>query len=174
VEDIEMDQKESSSKMGRLAQIWCNDTLTAAFQGINELNEKEAEIVLKRCSEVCSKYWLSILTQKYGWSPEKSDFDDFLKAQEAFEKHMSKGNASITKKDNVIEEEFWDGECTCPLVKNYKLVKPFPHLCLCGLNTFKTIYEAGAKRPVQAEVVESYCRGGNRCLLRFRIEDPDD
>jgi hypothetical protein len=174
VEEIKVDKKESNPKMGRLAQIWCNDTLTAAFQGVGELNEEEAEVILKKCSEVCSKYWLSILIQKYGWSPEKSDFDDFLKAQEAFEKHMSKGNASITRNGNVIEEEFWDGECTCPLVKNYKLVKPFPHLCLCGRNTFKTVYEAGAKRPVQAEVVESYCRGGNRCLLRFRIEDTDD
>lgn len=169
-----MDQGKPKAKTEELAQAWFKDMLSKAYQGISELNEKAAEIVLKRCSEACSKYWLSLLTQKYSWDPERSDFDAFLKAQEAFEKHMSNGKASITKKGKVLEEEFWDGECTCPLVKNYKLVKPFPNLCLCAQNTFKAIYEAGAKRPVKAEVVESYCRGGNRCLLRFEIEDSDD
>jgi len=174
VKEIKVDQKKSRVKTEEFAQAWFNDTLTRAYQGIGELDEKGAEIVLRRCSEACSKYWLSLLYKKYGWDPERSDFDVFLKAQEAFEKHMSNGKASIIRKGNVIEEEFWDGECTCPLVKKYKLVKPFPNLCLCAQNTFKAVYEAGAKMPVKAEVVESYCRGGNRCLLRFKIEDSNE
>ena len=99
---------------------------------------------------------------------------NFLEAQEALEKHFAGGKALLRRRGMVIEEEFWPRECTCPLVKNYKLVKPFPNLCLYARNTFKTVYEASAKRPIKAEVVESYCRGETRCLLRLKIENFDD
>lgn len=167
-----MDQKKSEMKNKKdRAQDWFNEMLTKTYEGLSQLDSKSAELVLKKCSESCSRNWLSLLANSYGWDPEKSDLDAFLKAQEEFEKHMSNGKALITKKGNTIEEEFWDGECTCPLVKKYKLIKPFPNLCHCAQNSFKAIYEAGVKKPVKAEVVESYCRGGKRCLLRFEIED---
>jgi len=166
-----MDEKDKAQ--GK-AESWFEDLVKSAYQGISELGPKDAEIVLRRCSESCQRFWLSILRNKFGWDPGSPDLDNFLSAQEAFEKHMSSGKAQITQKGNVIEEKFWDGECTCPLVKKYKLVKPFPNLCLCAQNTFKAVYEAGVKREVKAEVVESYCRGGKCCHLRFEIQGAKD
>lgn len=165
-----MSQEElKATRKEELARAWISDMLTKAYLGVSELNEDAAETVLKRCSEGCAKSWLSFITRNYGWDPEKSDLGAFLEAQEKFEKRLSGDTVTITREGNIITEAFAPGYCTCPLVRAYKLVKPFPNLCLCAKNTFKATYEAGAKRPVRVEVIESYCRGGNSCTLRIEL-----
>jgi len=166
-----LDEDNISAKRKDLAQSWFRDMLARAYQGISELDGEAADVVLKRCSEACSAYWLALLENKYDWNRETSDMDAFLKAQEALEKFFAGGKASVRRKGNIIEEEFRPGECTCPLVKKYGLVKPFPGLCLCAQHTFRAVYEAGTGKNVEVQVCESYCRGGKRCLLRFQIED---
>lgn len=158
----EVDKKEQKD------QLWIANQLKAAFLGIAELDEETAGIVLKHCSEVCFQTWLSFITKRHGWDPNKSDFNEFLIAVDRTANQFVEGHVNITRKDSIITEEITLGECCCPLIRN-RVITPFPNLCCCTRNMLGKVYEIGSKRPVTVNVVESYNRGGNRCLIQIEL-----
>lgn len=165
-----MSQEESKARRREeLVRAYLNDTLSKTFQGISELNKEAAGTVLKETCKACVNSWLSFIKHNYGYDPEKPDLDAFLAAEEKMEKHLSQGKMSVTRQGNIITEVLAAGQCTCPLVKDYKLVKPFPNFCLCAENGVKMLWETALKRPVKLEVIEAYNRGGNSCTMKIEL-----
>jgi hypothetical protein len=82
---------------------------------------------------------------------------------------LGEGKASITRQGNIIDYITASGQCVCPLIKYYKLFKPFPNLCLCSKNFAQGLYEVGHKGPVRVEVLETYAQGGNSCHWKIEL-----
>ena len=164
-----MSEKESKTRRREeLTSIYINDILKKTFEGISQLNEEAAETVLKSTCRGCTDRVLSFLAHNYGYDPEKPDLDAFMAAEEKLENLMFPGQSSLTREGNIVNAIVKAGECVCPFVKDYKIAQPFPNLCLCGKNAIAVLYEAATKRPVKAELIECYNRGGNCC--HFRVE----
>lgn len=157
-----------AKKKEELTSIYINEILKGTFEGISQLNEEAADTVLKGTCRGCANRVLSFLAHNYGYDPEKPDLDAFMTAEEKLENSMFPGQSSLTREGNIINAIVKAGECVCPFVKDYKMVKPFPNLCLCGKNAIAVLYEAATKRPVKAELIECYNKGGNCC--HFRVE----
>jgi len=165
-----MSQEEAKArKREELTKIYLNEFMKHTFEGISQLDEEAAEIVLKNTCKGCVGRVLSFLAHNYGYDPEKSNFDDFMAAEKKLENQMFPGQSSLTREGNIINSIVKAGECVCPFVKDYKVVQPFPNLCSCGKNAIAVLYEAVTKRPVKAELIESYIKGGNCCHFRLEL-----
>ena len=165
-----MSQEESkASRREEFVRAYLNDVISNTFQGVSELNEELAGTVLKETCKSCVSSWLAFIKHNYGYDPEKPDLDAFLVVEEKTQNRISDGKFSISRQGNVITEVLTPGQCSCPLVKEHKLVKPFPNLCKCAENGIKMLWEAALKRPVKMEVTEAYNRGGNSCTMRIEL-----
>jgi hypothetical protein len=164
-----MNQKESKVReKEELVRSYLNDTLSKTYSGISKLGEEATETVLKESCKACTNGWLGMLAH-YGYDSKKPDIDAFLVAEKKVMERIAEGKASIIKEGNIITEVLTPGHCGCPLVKNYKLVKPFPGLCLCAKNGYKRLYETALQRPAKVEVIETYNRGGNSCTMKIEL-----
>ena len=165
-----MSQEElKAKKMEELTRIYLNEFMKHTFEGISQLNEEASEIVLKNTCKGSVGRVLSFLAHNYGYNPEKSNLDAFMAAEEKLESQMFHGQSSLIKEGNIINSIVKAGECVCPFVKDYKIVQPFPNLCSCGKNAIAFLYETVTKRPVKAELIESYIQGGNCCHFRLEL-----
>ena len=111
----------------------------------------------------------SFIVHNYGYDPEKPDLDTWMVAQEKMDEFFFPGQSSLTRDGNIINDVVKDGECVCPLVKDFKLVEPSANLCLCGKNTMRTLYEWATQRPVKVELIEGCNRGGKCCHFRAEL-----
>ena len=165
-----MTEKELKAKRKEeLIRAYLNSILRETFFGISQLNEEAAETILKNTSKACANAALAFMAHNYGYDPRRADFDAFLIAEEKMQKQLAQGQASVTREGNIITEVVRCGECVCPLVKDYKIIQPFPNLCLCAKNHFKALYEAGAKRPVKVEMIETYNRSGKSDIIKIKL-----
>jgi len=155
-------------KREELARAFINEIVSKTFEGISQLSEDAEETVLRSTCRGCAGRVLAFMAHNYGYDPEKPDLDAYMAADEKLEKLLAHGQASRTREGNIINAVSKAGECMCPLVRDYKIIQPYPNLCICSKNFMKVQYEAAARRPVKVDVIESYNRGGNCC--HFRIE----
>jgi len=165
-----MSQEESKARRREeLVKAYLNDTITKTFQGISELDEEAANTVLKESCKACVNSWISWFKHNYGYDFDKPDLDAFVAAQNKSQNHFSEGHASTTRQGNIIYDVQTPGRWGCPLVRNHKVVKPFPNLCLCAKNAFKMFFEYGLKRPVKVDLVETCLMGGKTCTLKIEL-----
>jgi len=165
-----MSEEESKTrKREELTRIYIDGVLKNTYEAINQLDEEAAEEVLKGTCRGCTDRVLSFLANNYGYDPENPDVDAYMAAERKMDDLMFPGQSSLTREGNIINSIVKGGECVCPFVKDYKLAKPFPNLCLCGKNAMRVIYEAASQRPVKVELIEGYNRGGNCCHFRAEL-----
>jgi len=162
-------KKTIGKKTQELIKIYTNGILKNTYEGISRLDEAAADKVFAGTCRGCADRVLSFIEHNYGYDPESHDLDAWLVNQQKMDNFFFPGQSSLTRQGNIINDVVKVGECVCPLVKDFKLVEPFPNLCLCGKNTMRTIYESVTQRPVRVELIEGCNRGGKCCHFRAQI-----
>ena len=109
----------------------------ALFKGVGELDEREADIVLKEVGRQCEDFELGFMGL-LGLTIPTTDINAFLEAHEKGENVASGGQSRLTREGNTVTLVI-KGGCVCPLVKALK-IEPTHNHCLCTANHLKHVY----------------------------------
>ncbi len=138
-----------------------DEWIRGVVRGLEELSDGTARKVLKACGESCAKSWVNT----YSCNPEFYDVDSWIKLVN----EMEPGVRNVEREDNIIVYELKPGKCVCPLVTG-GIIKPSRKLCLaCASNFFEYLFGKVAKKPVKAELVESYATGADKCVFKVHL-----
>jgi hypothetical protein len=165
-----MDEEKKKKLTEEKKAAFLKDVLAKTYAGIAELNEEDAYKVLRKSCLACNSSAKSFMSKNYGYDFSKPDLDKYLAAEEKMEKAARDDRSTLTREGNTVTLEAPFHECICPLVL-YKIVEPFPNLCLCGIDWGKIMLGEASGKPVKsAKLVDSVNRGGKSCRFRYELD----
>lgn len=74
---------------------------------------------------------------------------------------------TITEAEDGIVMHLGKDKCSCPIAS--ELSKNADMLCECTRGHEKAVWSAFFGKPVEVEVIESFLRGGNACVLKIIV-----
>ena len=141
------------------AAEWIEDALGA----VKESGDPKAMAIIEACGRGCAERKKHIaameaLHEKASHCVTRSDYVKFL-------------NETLPVKfievDDGIEMHLGKTECSCPISK--LITKNKEMLCHCTQGENRAIWSIFFGKPVDTEIVESFLRGGNDCVIKFKI-----
>ena len=72
---------------------------------------------------------------------------------------------TVTEAEDGIVMRLGKTECSCPMAKD--LSQNTDMLCECTKGHEKTVWGAFFGKPIEAEIMESYLRGGSDCVIKL-------
>ena len=73
----------------------------------------------------------------------------------------------FTEVDDGIEMHLGKTECSCPISK--LITRNREMLCHCTQGEDRAVWSTFFGKPVDVEIVESFLRGGNDCVIKIKI-----
>jgi len=134
----------------------------AVIDGLSDVDDEIAAIILKKCGEMCLRSWIKMT----GLDKEKYDLGTLVS------KVNQMPGCSWSREGNAIYEVVSIGKCICPLVTWGVLEHPNPKQCLsCCRNWYKTLFEevAGVSEE-KYELIDSIALGGEKCVFRHHLQ----
>ena len=137
--------------------LWIKDLLDAA----QENPTPEAVSLIEQCGRGCSRRkghasGMEKLKGSASWCKTRSDYVQFLK------KHVSD---KVTEDPDGILIPLGKEKCTCPMAETIHN----PMLCCCTQGSNKETWSIFFGREIKAEMVETFMRGGNDCVIKIYI-----
>ena len=137
--------------------VWIKDFLEAAEQNPTE----ETIHLIECCGRSCALRKghvdsMSKLKAAASWCKTRSDYTLFLK------EHISE---AVTEDDDGIRIPLGKKKCTCPLAEDIQSSM----LCCCTQGSNRATWSEFFGRDVKVEMVETFMRGGNDCVIKLYI-----
>lgn len=137
--------------------LWIKDLLKA----VEERPSPEAIQLIELCGRYCSirkghAEGMDKLREAASWCKTRSDYTQFLK------EHISE---KVTADHDGILIPLGKRECTCPMAKDVQS----PMLCCCTQGSNKETWRRFFGKEVKVEMVETFMRGGNDCVIKIYI-----
>lgn len=136
---------------------WINDLLKTA----EENTSPEAVRMIENCGRGCAERnghitGITPLKEAAAACKSQSDIAAFLKTTFPFD---------VENEEDGIIIRFHKEKCTCPMAPEVSN----PMLCNCTLGHEKAMWSELFGRPVEAEIVESFQRGGKDCEFKLHV-----
>jgi len=163
-----MSQQEQRAYPFSQAMEYEKNLVKGLHLGIRKLSQEAQKTVFREQCLACYTAIMGGVVRTCSCDPATLDVDGFIKAYEPIEKAATAGSAKITRKGNIITYEQKSGFCPCPLIKS-EVIDPYPNLCLCTQEVEKRLFEFAHKGSVKVDILESYMKGGDRCLIRIEL-----
>ena len=138
--------------------LWIKDLLDSADKDPSPENID----LIERCGRACSARkghaeGMKKLKEAASWCKTRSDYVKFLK------EHISD---KITEEPDGIRIPLGKPKCTCPLAVDIQS----PMLCCCTQGSNKETWSVLFGPDVRVEMVETFMRGGNDCVIKIYID----
>lgn len=139
------------------ANLWVKDLLDAARKDPTP----EAIALIEQCGRGCSRRkghaeGMKKLKEAAAWCKTRSDYTRFLK------EHIS---TQVTEEPDGIRIPLGKKKCTCPMAEFLNN----PMLCCCTQGSNRETWSTFFGRDVRVEMVETFMRGGNDCVIKIYI-----
>ncbi len=139
--------------------MWVNDLLIAANNNSNPDTIK----MLEKCGEQCAVRknaiaFFSNLSKETTNFQTRAEYVNFLR---------EKMQLNITEESDGIVMRLGKTHCTCPMMQN--MSGNLSALCNCTCGHEKACWSVFFGKPVEVEIVESYLRGGNDCVIKIKV-----
>ena len=134
---------------------WVKDLLNAAESNPTQ----DAISLIENCGRACSRrkghaQGMEKLREAASWCKSKADYVKFLK------ENMLE---TVTEEEDGIRIPLGKTGCTCPMAKDIRS----PMLCCCTQGSNKETWSIFFGRDVRVEMVETFMRGGNDCVIKI-------
>ena len=135
--------------------VWINELLDAASE------HPEAVGIIESCGKGCAIQnghleGIKALRDAVSSCTTRSDYVRFMKKTFPFD---------VEEAADGIVIHFHKKGCTCPMAPDVSN----PMLCNCTLGHEKAMWSILFGKPVDAQIVESFQRGGNDCVIKLLL-----